>query len=1075
MAGPWEQFQKADTTPRGPWDAFAPPSQVVPGPRAARDIGDAILAGFQTSSGGLIARGKLPDVQLTAESPWYHRLAAGGAGLAGDAPAMLVGAVGGGAAGGAAGGPAAPATAPAGAMIGSFALPMALRDGLIEAYNNDHAASWTGVWEIAKAAMKGGGKGAVIGAATLGAGRVAAPLVAGATPVVRGTAIAGAELTAMTTAAATLEGHMPTWQDFMDNALLLGGVKAAVGIAGGMRRTFAETGKPPAQVLADAKNDPLILKDLEKGVLPEAYKPLALQERVKAALDVDARPEQIKAMLTDPTKPIDITKEPLNTPVRGEYIVDHDTHVGVLRAITEKYGPEIEAQRRGVVSNKQTLSEARDMLSGGKLGPHEVGNAANAAETVARNMLLRSATIDVARAAEALRNVEPGVRDARAELNLLAKIEQLAAFKAEADGIRAAWGRAGQIMREMKRDPAAIPTAEAYLATAQRKGSLREIARLLADMKDPAQLTTFAKEYSKATTMEKVIEGWKAGILSGPLTHVANIMGNVTKWAIDIPESVISATLTAAQRKLAGDPLTMAQYKARALAPLTGLQLGTRDALTVAAAALKHDTTHLEKADMYRPAIEGKVGEVIRTPFRVLQATDALFRVTAERAKAYELAADRAAREGIHLGTAEGKQLIAQYVADPTTGLTAKAAQEALAKIDLAGNEAVFSQRLGPRLERMQLAMAGHWSQFVIPFIRTPANLVSWAVQHTPGLNFLSGRWREDFAAGGEARNKAIARVAIGTGLTVTAFSLAEQGLLTGGGMFDKEERGTKAAAGWQPYSVKIGDTYYSYQRMEPVAKVLGIAADLVEMSKATKDDEDKAKIATMLVLMFGNATVSTTYLSGLSNTINAITDPDRYGGGLLEQYASSAVPKIIGQTVTLADPYKREVDGVFDAVQSQLPFVREKLMPKRDVWGEQVKNERLFAVMPVTASEISHDKVKNEAVRLEFAISGAPKFVVEKGPFNAQDKRIELSIEQKDVFKEVAGKNAMSILSPIVNSPDWEKIPDFAKVAIYRDVIEGARKQGQYAALPPDAAQRQQLREKLIQRILKESQAVNP
>ena len=46
-----------------------------------------------------------------------------------------------------------------------------------------------------------------------------------------------------------------------------------------------------------------------------------------------------------------------------------------------------------------------------------------------------------------------------------------------------------------------------------------------------------------------------------------------------------------------------------------------------------------------------------------------------------------------------------------------------------------------------------------------------------------------------------------------------------------------KRAAGWQPYSIKLGDTYYSYQRIEPVAKVIGLAVDLIELARATKDD----------------------------------------------------------------------------------------------------------------------------------------------------------------------------------------------------------------------------------------------
>jgi hypothetical protein len=617
--------------------------------------------------------------------------------------------------------------------------------------------------------------------------------------------------------------------------------------------------------------------------------------------------------------------------------------------------------------------------------------------------------------------------------------------------------------------------ANTLLAAAERKGSLQDVARMMSQMKDPAQMAEFASQYSKATTTEKVIEAWKAGILSGPLTHLANIMGNTTKWMIDLPENTLAATITAGKRAAKGDPLTMAQYKARALSSVIGLQLGTADALKVAGEALRSDTLSLDKGDIYRPAIEGVKGEIIRTPFRLLQAQDALFRIPAERAKAYELAVDRVVKEGLHPDTMEAKAKITEYLNNPATGLSATAGQKVLDTIAQVGAEAVFSQRVGPRLEMVQQAMAGHWSQFVIPFVRTPANLVSWAVQHTPGLNLLSGRWRADFAAGGEAQARAIARVTIGTGIAMTAFAMAEDGILTGGGLYDKEQGGTKRAAGWQPYSIQIDGKYYSYQRIEPVAKVMGIAGDLIDMIKASDDNVDAKKMTAMLVLMFGNATISTTYLSGLASAVNAMVDPVRYGDQFMEGYATSLVPKIIGQTTTLADPYKREVDGVMDAIQSQLPYFREKLMPKRDAWGEPSANNKWFAVMPVATSEVSKNKVKTEAVRLELAIAPVPKDITEKGPLKAKDKRIELTAEQRDVFAQVSGKNAMEILAPIVNAPDWERTPDFAKEAIYKRVIEGTRRQGQYAALPADAAERDKVRQKIVDTIIKQTEAVAP
>jgi hypothetical protein len=109
--------------------------------------------------------------------------------------------------------------------------------------------------------------------------------------------------------------------------------------------------------------------------------------------------------------------------------------------------------------------------------------------------------------------------------------------------------------------------------------------------------------------------------------------------------------------------------------------------------------------------------------------------------------------------------------------------------------------------------------------------------------------------------------------------------------------------------------------------------------------------------------------------------------------------------------------------------------------------------------------------MRLELAIQDAPRFMLESGPFNAKDKRIELTPEQRDIHRQVTGKFAMEILAPIVNAPDWNQIPDFAKAAVYKGVIEQARKVGAQAALPADAAERQALRQKIVDRIIRETQ----
>ena len=56
---------------------------------------------------------------------------------------------------------------------------------------------------------------------------------------------------------------------------------------------------------------------------------------------------------------------------------------------------------------------------------------------------------------------------------------------------------------------------------------------------------------------------------------------------------------------------------------------------------------------------------------------------------------------------------------------------------------------------------------------------------------------------------------------------LAYMGLITGGGPKRQQDRIRLRKTGWQPYSFKIGDKYYPYGRVEPLAMIMGTVADM--------------------------------------------------------------------------------------------------------------------------------------------------------------------------------------------------------------------------------------------------------
>ena len=72
----------------------------------------------------------------------------------------------------------------------------------------------------------------------------------------------------------------------------------------------------------------------------------------------------------------------------------------------------------------------------------------------------------------------------------------------------------------------------------------------------------------------------------------------------------------------------------------------------------------------------------------------------------------------------------------------------------------------------------------------------------------------------------------MGALMYTTMGGLAASGVVTGGGARDPQQRALDIATGWRPYSIKIGDKYISYQRLDPFSTVLGLAADTVEFAK---------------------------------------------------------------------------------------------------------------------------------------------------------------------------------------------------------------------------------------------------
>lgn len=256
---------------------------------AKASIGSYFEHGLQNSVTGLWAREKKPDavndVQMN-NADWADRLVMGVGQIVGDIPALAAGGF-----AGSFGGPAAPVTIPASAM----ATAEGLRTYYTKRISDGHTEDFIYLSAIPDA-LASGAKGAVIGAATGGAGKLAGigATAAGLGTVGTGVATAAAEVATMPTAGAAFEGRLPHPQEFVDAALLVGamhsisGVRHAPEIVPKIRDIYAKTGKTPEEVAQAAEADPTVRQDI---LSINRDVPQAIAEEIAAKRPQDIKPE----------------------------------------------------------------------------------------------------------------------------------------------------------------------------------------------------------------------------------------------------------------------------------------------------------------------------------------------------------------------------------------------------------------------------------------------------------------------------------------------------------------------------------------------------------------------------------------------------------------------------------------------------------------------------------------------------------------------------------------------------------------------------------------------------------------
>lgn len=296
----------------------------------------------------------------------------------------------------------------------------------------------------------------------------------------------------------------------------------------------------------------------------------------------------------------------------------------------------------------------------------------------------------------------------------------------------------------------------------------------------------------------------------------------------------------------------------------------------------------------------------------------------------------------------------------------------------------------------------------------------------------------------------------VGAGLAASVYNMAYNGYITGH-FEDPGLRERMKAAGIPPMSVKIGDRWVGYEKLEPFATIMGLVADFAEHEKSMAK-EGKAllsadSIAKMPRLIVDNI-LNKTFTEPLSQMLQALQEPDRYGNFFINSLGA-VVPAGVAQVAKIQDPVERVTKGenaletIGNVVQARIPETglgipsRSQLPANIDILGQQKSTgtltENILGKNVVSAGVQALGGTPAQQQTLTQRLLENPYLTISgvKATFNG----IDITQKELEVLRTEAGQFANQMLAGLGASAEFTSLPKPIQAKVVTKVFEDARK----------------------------------
>lgn len=255
--------------------------------------------------------------------------------------------------------------------------------------------------------------------------------------------------------------------------------------------------------------------------------------------------------------------------------------------------------------------------------------------------------------------------------------------------------------------------------------------------------------------------------------------------------------------------------------------------------------------------------------------------------------------------------------------------------------------------------------KIVVPFTRIVGNVVNRGLNNSPWgyVRALTGkagtakdpRTFKEYSP--EERNALLIRATIGTTAIVTATVLHQLGYLTihGAGPSDPDKKKQLRQTGWKPYTIQIGDKYFSYT-YTPFGLAMAATGNFLDNEKyqdfSSKEGLDRFTYAFQSI---ASTIFNQSFLSGLSTFFDIIagkspaqqiTSFRRFAANTVSSFAVPFSSALKDLEAIATDPNIPKVDNLRQAIVANIPFASQALKPQLNALGEPIKasRNRLFS-----------------------------------------------------------------------------------------------------------------------------------